>query len=171
MNEIKNDLILECDYENNDFQVNEDCLYEMNLSGNFESIEFNMANFKNELYKILPNNTITLGFMCTVCGTWMDNIPTSLCSMCNDNAEEDLERIKKGQENYLGMKLLDWVEHYEYKKKHELDVAFSTTSKIDIESILKNFKAGNYVKSINIYHVKASNDNTECQYPIDRNYT
>lgn len=156
--------------ENNAVTPNEDCVYEMELEGNFKNLGYNADNtgLKKELFKILPDNTLTLGYMCTCCGTWMNYEIESLCSLCIDNYEQDLERIKKGQESISGMRLVDWIDYYKERENNHLHIAFTSESLVDLEMIMSNFIPGEYIKSISIDKVQPDDNNIECQYPISR---
>ena len=130
---------------------NESCVYEMELEGEFRDLGYGYDNskFKKELLNILPDNTLTMGYMCTRCNTWLNNKAISLCSMCNDNYQEDL------------------ADYYETKKFNELYIAFTTKSEINVDILHKNFKSGSYIKSISISRVEATDDNIGCQHPVE----
>lgn len=154
----------------NEIVPNEECLYELELEGNFKDLGYNCDNsgYEKELLKILPENTLTLGYMCTCCDTWMSSNIQSLCTICSDSYEANLEKIKKGQENSLGIRVLDWIDYYEYKENNKLYIAFTTESLIDIEKIRNEFIVGDYIKSISINKVMANDNNIECQSPFKK---
>lgn len=132
------------------YEINEDTpIYIAKLCGDFKDVVNRDINidFQKELYKILPKDVITLGYMCRGCGTWMDTTPSSLCHMCDENYGHDLKAFEEDNEDEEAK---EWVEYYSSRHGKELFILFRTKSEADLESIRNNFTPLKYTKNIQI---------------------
>ena len=138
------------DFESN-HKIDKDApIYIMKLYGNFKDVvntkEFNVE-FQKELYRILPKNVLTLGYICRGCGTWMGAYPESLCTMCYENYGNDLYAFEEDNEDETAK---EWVEYYSSRDGKELFILFRTKSEIDLDLIRNSFKPLKYTNKMQI---------------------
>lgn len=135
-------------------RMSEENIYSIMLFGNFKKVDFCEFNekFQKELFKILPKDVLTMGYICSGCGTWLSSTtPTSLCTNCNSNYGHDLNVL---EENPDDLDVESWVKYYSDRYQKLLRLVFTTESPLDLEAIKTSFepnKRGRYIKDISIF--------------------
>lgn len=145
-------------------EINEECLYEIRLHGNFRNVDgcsFNV-DFQKELFNVLPKNIVTMGYRCRGCGTWLSNGPKSICNMCDENFGHDLASLDNDPNDKDAQ---EWVEYYSSRYNKELFLAFTTDSPVNLENIKDKFMSGKYINELYIWKATPDDDNIQCQSP------
>lgn len=141
---------------NNNKAFNKENVYKIELEGHFKKLYSDLNSndkFEKELFKVLPKDIIAMTYTCTCCGRWVGSQPYAICDMCAEHYENDLESL----EDESTVETIQMIDYYENMINEKLNLNFITKTPVDIEQILKEFEAGEYIKNISISKVDYGN--------------